>query len=211
MKSNWVDISVPVTEKILMWPTDPIFRLRRFASFAEGNPCIASEITLSVHTGTHIDAPAHFIKEGDTMGTWKPEITIGQCRVVTIENPKEITAEEISILNIQEGERIIFKTKNSDSNWWEKPFNPHFISISPKAAILLAKLKPLCLGIDYLSVGSPETGVETHQHLLGAGIWLIESLDLTKISPGNYELIFMPMNLYEAEGAPGRAILSKQE
>ncbi len=210
MKSNWIDISVPVTEKILSWPTDPVFRISEFASFEKGKPCRASEISLSVHTGTHIDAPAHFIKEGDTMGKWIPEITIGKCRVIKIENPDEITEEEISKHNIQEGERILFRTHNSDSNWWEKPFNPNFINVSPKAAAYLAKIKPLCIGVDYLSVGSPETGVETHQHLLGAKIWLIESLNLTKIEPGNYELIFMPVNLYNAEGAPGRAIVSKQ-
>jgi arylformamidase len=210
MKPTWKDISLPVTEKILTWPTDPVFHFHYFASFEMGKPCLASEISLSVHTGTHIDAPAHFIKEGDTMSKWEPEITIGKCRVIQIEDPKEITAEEVSKHNIQIGERILFRTKNSDSHWWENKFNPAFVSISPKAAALLAKLKPLCIGIDYLSVGSPETGVETHLHLLGAKIWLIESLDLTKISPGNYELIFMPVNLYNAEAAPGRAILREQ-
>jgi arylformamidase len=207
MDSTWKDISIPVIDKILTWPTDPVFRINQFASFTKGNPCDASEISLSVHTGTHIDAPAHFIKGGASIDQWKPEITMGACRVVMIENPKEITEEELLKHNIQANERIIFKTHNSATKWWEKPFDPHFVCITPKAAAMLAKLKPLCIGIDYLSVGSPETGIETHQHLLGAGIWLIESLDLTRIQPGNYELIFIPMNLHNADGAPGRALL----
>ena len=207
MNSTWKDISIPITDKTLTWPTDPVFRINQFASFTKGNPCDASEISLSVHTGTHIDAPAHFINGGATTDHWKPEITIGPCRVVIIEDPKEITEEELLKHKIQPNERIIFKTHNSDIRWWEKPFNPGFICITPKAAALLAQLKPLCIGIDYLSVGSPDTGIETHQRLLGAGIWLIESLDLTEIRPGNYELIFMPMNLHYADGAPGRAIL----
>ncbi len=210
MKSNWIDISVPVTEGITTWPTDPVFQLKKFASFEKGDPCNASHVSMSVHTGTHIDAPSHFIKNGATIGTWEPEITIGKCRVISIENTKEITEEEVIKHHIQPKERIIFKTHNSYIEWWNKPFNPGFINISPAAAALLAKIKPLCIGIDYLSVGGPKTGVETHQHLLGAGIWLIESLNLTKTEAGEYELIFMPINLYDSDGASGRALLRKQ-
>jgi arylformamidase len=210
MKSTWIDISIPVTTTVTTWPTDPEFRLKKFASYEQGNPCDASEACMSVHTGTHIDAPLHFIKGGLPIGAWEPEITIGTCRVVEILNPIAITEEEVSGHDVQPNERIIFKTKNSSEKWWDKNFNENFIHISPKAATLLAKIKPLCIGIDYLSVGGPATGVETHQHLLGAGIWLIESLDLTKITPGNYDLIFMPVNFCDAEAAPGRALVRKQ-
>jgi arylformamidase len=207
LHSNWIDVSLPVNDTLLTWPTDPEYRIYKFASFERGNPCDASEVSMSVHTGTHIDAPAHFIKGGTTIEGWKPEITIGKCRVVMIENEYEITEEEVREKKIQMGERIIFKTHNSDSNWWEKPFNPKFINVSPGAASYLAEVKPLCIGIDYLSVGGPETGVLTHQYLLGANIWLVESLNLTKIKPGEYEMIFMPVNLTGSDGAPGRALL----
>lgn len=205
----WIDISVPVDTKLLTWPSDPVYRLAKFASFDSGKPCDASETAMSVHTGTHIDAPAHFINGGEKMIAWKPEITCGPCRIVEIKSSVAVTAEEVATLNIQKGERIIFKTKNSDRIWWNEPFNEKFIHIAPDAAKLLAQLKPLSIGIDYLSVGSPTTGVETHQHLLGANIWLIETLDLTKVSAGNYELIFLPVNLTEAEAAPGRALVKK--
>ncbi len=207
--STWIDVSLPITDALLTWPTDPKYRIYKFASFERGNPCNASEVSMSVHTGTHIDAPAHFIKDGVTIEAWKPEITIGKCRVVRIENEYEITEEEVREKNIQPGERIIFKTHNSDEAWWKKPFNPRFVSVSPGAASYLAGVKPLCIGIDYLSVGGPDTGVLTHQHLLGAGIWLVESLDLTKIEEGKYELIFMPVNLGGSDGAPGRALMRK--
>lgn len=205
--NSWIDISVPIDNRILTWPTDPVFTLKKFAAFENGKPCDASEVSLSVHTGTHIDAPAHFINGGDRVAKWSPEITMGPCRVVEIKNKKAITAEEISGFNIQKGERILFKTANSDSEWWTKEFNPEFVHVAPDAAKLLASIKPLSIGIDYLSVGSPVTGVETHQHLLGAGIWLVETLDLTKIKPGNYEFIFLPVKFMDAEGAPGRALI----
>lgn len=206
---TWIDVSLPVTEKILSWPSDPVYRKNKFASFDKGKPCDASEVSMSVHTGTHIDAPAHFILNGNTISSWTPEITIGKCRVLVIENSKEVTEEELVKYSIQKGERVIFKTRNSNGTWWEKPFNPDFVCISPKAAAYLASVKPLCIGIDYLSIGSPTTGVEAHQHLLGAGIWLVESLDLSKIDAGNYEFIFMPVNLADSEGAPGRALMKK--
>lgn len=209
MDTNWIDVSLPVTENLLTWPTDPEYKIYKFASFERGNPCNASEVSMSVHTGTHIDAPAHFIRDGKTIESWKPEITIGLCRVIEIDHPEEITEEEIRSKNIQPGERVIFKTNNSKINWWEKSFNPKFVNVSPPAAAYLATIKPLCIGIDYLSVGGQETGVLTHQHLLGAGIWLLESLNLQQIEEGNYELIFMPVNLSGSDGAPGRALMRK--
>lgn len=204
-----MDVSLPVSESLLTWPTDPEYKIYKFASFERGNPCNASEVSMSVHTGTHLDAPAHFIRDGKTIEAWRPEITIGPCRVIAIEHPEEITEEEIKSKEIQPGERIIFKTKNSNTSWWEKPFDPKFVNVSPAAAAYLAGIKPLCIGIDYLSVGGPETGVLTHQHLLGAGIWLLESLNLQAIEPGKYDLIFMPVNLAGSDGAPGRALMKK--
>jgi len=209
MNSTWIDISIPVTEAILSWPSDPVYKQKKFASFDSGKPCDASEVSMSVHTGTHIDAPSHFIQNGKTMDSWTPESTIGKCRVIEIEDSKEVTDSELLKHAIQKGERILFRTKNSSSKWWEKSFNENFICISPGAAAYLAKIKPLCIGVDYLSIGSPLTGVEAHQHLLGAEIWLIESLNLCSITAGNYELIFMPVNLASAEGAPGRALIKK--
>ena len=152
MNSTWIDISIPVTEAILSWPSDPVYKQKKFASFDSGKPCDASEVSMSVHTGTHIDAPSHFIQNGKTMDSWTPESTIGKCRVIEIEDSKEVTDSELLKHAIQKGERILFRTKNSSSKWWEKSFNENFICISPGAAAYLAKVKPLCIGIDYLSI-----------------------------------------------------------
>jgi arylformamidase len=204
-----MDISLAMDQQLLTWPSDPVYRLHKFASFESGKPCDASEVSMSVHTGTHIDAPAHFIQGGATMMAWKPEITCGPCRIVEIEHSTAITADELIPLNIKQGERVLFRTKNSDKIWWQQAFDESFIHIAPDAAALLAALKPACVGIDYLSVGSPTTGVETHQLLLGANIWLLESLNLTQVIPGTYELLFLPIHLSEAEAAPGRALIKK--
>jgi arylformamidase len=210
MNQNWIDISVAITPAITTWPSDPTFEHKKFAAFEWGAPCDASQISLSVHTGTHIDAPAHFIQGGDTVGKWNPTDTMGPCRVVEIGHPLFITKDELMQKNILPRERILFKTQNSKHTWWLHPFNPQFVHFSEEGAEYLASLKPACIGIDYLSVGGPENGPEVHRHLLGAGIWIVESLNLCDIEPNEYDFIFMPINLYEAEGAPGRALLSKK-
>ncbi|MCS6823763.1 MAG: cyclase family protein [Cytophagaceae bacterium] len=209
MQNNWIDISIAVMEDVTKWPTDPNFELKNFAAFEWGHPCDASMVSMSVHTGTHIDAPAHFINGADRIGKWSPEITIGPCRVVNIDHPGYITREELIELNIQAGERILFKTQNSATDWWHHPFNPEFVHFSEDAAAYIAEVKPACIGIDYVSVGGPENGPEVHRHILGAGVWIIESINLNHVEAGEYELIFMPVNLAMAEGAPGRALLRK--
>ncbi len=192
------------------WPGDPAFAIKRILDQANGDACTLSHISLSVHTGTHMDAPLHFLPDGATMDTMPLEAVIGPARVIPIRHPKAIHRAELMEHGIQAGERILFRTVNSDGLWRSDAFYENFVFIARDGAEYLAEVGVKTVGVDYLSVGGfSEDGVETHQALLGAGIWIVEGLDLGLIEPGNYEMVCLPLRLANAEGSPARAILRK--
>jgi arylformamidase len=136
------------------------------------------------------------------------DATVGRARVIRIDDPKSIKRGELLPHGIRRGERVLFKTRNSDGAWNSDQFDEDFVFISHDAAAYLAECGILCVGVDYLSVGGfREDGPETHHALLGAGIWIIEGLNLHGIDPGDYELACLPLKLIGSEGAPARAIL----
>ncbi len=169
-----------------------------------------SSFSTSAHIGTHMDAPRHFVADGVSMDGLPFDAVIGYARVVAIQNPRTITTEDLESAQIQPGERILFRTANSDRVWHDQPFNERFIALDAPAASYLAERRPMLIGVDYLSVGAYESdGAETHRFLLGAGIWVIEGLDLHEVEPGTYELICLPLRIAGVEGAPARAILRR--
>ncbi|HZY57229.1 MAG TPA: cyclase family protein, partial [Rubrobacteraceae bacterium] len=136
------------------------------------------------------------------------EATIGRARVIEVHDPESVKPDELRPHGIRSGERILFKTRNSARRWHEEAFIENFVYVSQEAARYLAALEVLTVGIDYLSVGGfVRDGVETHQALLEAGIWIIEGLDLSQVEPGEYELICLPLKVERGDGAPARAIL----
>jgi arylformamidase len=210
--SNWIDISVPVRNGMVHWPGDPAFHIERALDQKKGDPATVSKMTLGVHTGTHMDAPLHFIPNARTIDQMPLEATVGRARVIEIRDPVSIKREELLDHSISAGERILFKTANSDHVWSSDQFNENFVFITQDAAQFLAERRILCVGVDYLSVGGFHIdGPETHHALLGAGIWIIEGLNLKGVAPGEYELACLPLKLAGSEGAPARAILRRIE
>ena len=194
------------------WPGDAPYQIERLKDFANGDPLTLSYIKLGVHTGTHMDAPLHFVKGGSTIDSMPIEATVGLARVVSIHDRESVKVAELEPLNLQPGERILFKTYNSEHCWNTDAFAEDFIYISHEAAEYLAACQVRTVGVDYLSVGGfRKDGLETHQALLGGGIWVIEGLNLQGIEPGNYELMCLPLKLANAEGAPARALVRKVE
>jgi arylformamidase len=190
------------------WPGDPAFHIERAQDQERGDVATVSRMTLGVHTGTHVDAPLHFIPNGATIDSMPLDATVGRARVIRIDDPKSIKRGELLPHGIRRGERVLFKTRNSDGAWNSDQFDEDFVFISHDAAAYLAECGILCVGVDYLSVGGfHEDGPETHHALLGAGIWIIEGLNLHGIDPGDYELACLPLKLIGSEGAPARAIL----
>jgi len=209
---DWIDVSVPLRTGMVHWPDNPPVSIERVQDIERGDVANVSRLSLGVHTGTHMDAPVHFIRTGRGIDTMPLSATIGLARVIEIRDPESIKPEELRPYQIQPGERILFKTRNSARCWQTDDFVEDFVYISQEAARYLAEQQVQTVGVDYLSVGGFfKDGVETHHALLGAGIWIIEGLNLSNVEPGIYELICLPLKIEGSDGAPSRAVLRPAE
>ena len=207
-QSSWIDVSVALRNGMVHWPGDPQFEIERVHDMSEGDSNNLSRIHMGAHSGTHIDAPLHFIASGKGIDEMPLEVTVGRARVIEISDTVSIKPRELRHHRIQRGERILFKTSNSPRLWKTNSFVEDFVFISKEAARFLAERGVMLVGIDYLSVGGyKRNGSEVHRMLLEAGIWLIEGLDLSRVAPGKYELICLPLKILNGEGAPARAVL----
>lgn len=207
MSAAWIDISVPVREGMVHWPDDPPVEVRRVQALATGDEANLTHLAMSAHTGTHVDAPVHFLREGAGIDELPLDVARGAARVVELDGPGPVREQDLRAHGVDGTKRLLLKTRNSRRRWWEEEFDQDYVHLVPDAAAHLASLHPPLLGVDYLSVGGPQNGAETHRHLLGAGIWIIEGLDLTGIDPGEYELICLPIRIAGADGAPARALV----
>jgi arylformamidase len=208
MTAAWIDISVPMYSGMVHWPDNPAVRIERIQDLSRGDAANVSRLELGAHTGTHMDAPRHFLADGAGLDELPLDATIGPARVIPIVHPNAIHPEELEVHSLRAGERVLFRTRNSERCWKTDRFVEDFVYISAAAAKYLVQRKVRTVGIDYLSVGGyVHDGVETHQILLGAGVWLIEGLNLAAVKPGAYELICLPLRVVGADGAPARAVL----
>jgi len=206
--SGWIDVTVPVRTGMVVWPGDISVQVERRSFIESGDRANNSTLHMGTHTGTHMDAPLHFLAKGKSIDQLPLDDVIGPARVIEISDAESIRPEALEPYKIQPGERILFKTRNSRTCWQSNAFVPDFVYITAGAARRLADIGVRLVGVDYLSVGGFQIEMkETHLALLGAGIWLIEGLDLAAVSAGNYELICLPLRLVGAEGSPARAAL----
>lgn len=204
------DVTVAVSDDVPIYKGDPDAKIETFKSIADGDSANVSQIRFGVHTGTHVDAPNHFIDGARRVHELDLRKLTGNCRVVEID--KNVMAiEPADVGDIDGVERVLFKTRNSA--FWSEPelgFRSDFTYITPDTARMLAE-KNICLvGIDYLSIeksGSP--GHPVHVTLLEKEIVILEGVDLRDVPPGNYELICMPLKYVggTGDGAPARTIL----
>jgi arylformamidase len=207
------DVTVAISETVPIYEGDPQAVIRREKAFAAGDRVNVSSLCFGAHTGTHVDAPNHFIDGTRRVDELELERLIGPCRVVEIAS--DLMAVEPEHLPRLEGiERLIFKTRNSD--FWNTPeegFRKDFTYITPEAARVLADAKMRLVGIDYLSVekfGSEDFA--THKTLLEKEIVILEGLDLREVSAGDYDVICLPLKFVggTGDGAPARTVLIKQ-
>lgn len=163
-----------------------------------------SRLDTDMHCGTHIDAPLHMIENGSTIDKYDISLFIGKCKVFDLTNVKEfIKKEDISNLDIQKDDIIIFKTTNS----YDKEFNPKFVYIEEDAASYLVEKGIKTIGIDAMSIERGKEGHPTHKIILGANIGVIEDLALADIKEGHYFLSALPLNIKDSEASPIRAVL----
>jgi len=210
MSKKIFDISVPISTNLPVWPGDPPIEIVNEIRIIDGASSNVSRINISVHTGTHIDAPLHFFENGISTDKIDFEKLVGVVEVIQIsEYVSIITKEILSEINPNSWpKRVIFKTSNSlTSDWVQKPFLNNFCALSTDAAEFLVRQGVVLVGIDYLSIAAYEAPDEVHKILLAAGIVVLEGLFLSEVSTGTYKLICLPMKIIGVEGAPARAIL----
>lgn len=208
MGEDWIDISVTLSDGMVHWPGDPPAVIRRVQGLEAGAPVNLTHIDLCAHTGTHVDAPLHFVEGGQGVDEMPLDVGIGSCRVVEVLDREIVGADDLRSFDPRPGERLLIKTRNSRRRWEREPFDPRFVHLRESAAEFLAGRGIRTLGVDYLSVGGYEgDGTQTHSTLLRAGVWIIEGLNLGAVSPGEYELVCLPLRLLGADGAPARAVL----
>jgi arylformamidase len=205
------DITVPVENGMPVWPGDPAVRLDRVASIAQGAHANVSSLACGVHVGTHVDAPVHFLDGAPSVEAMPLDALIGRAFVADLRRATRIDAEALDKARIPPRvQRILFRTRNSE--FWrrgEKTFQTGFVAVDASGAEWLVRRKVRLVGVDYLSVAPYKDSRPTHQILLGAGVVILEGVDLSRVPSGAYQLYCLPMKLVGSDGAPARAVLAK--
>lgn len=204
------DVSVRIDNTMPVWPSDPPVQLRRtpHVSRDKSHTVQVTSIEMGSHTGTHIDAPWHFIPEGRKLDEIPLDALIGPAEVIEIPGVRSIGLEDVRGRNWSGAERVLFKTENS-SHWGDGAFYEEFVYLEPEAAEFLADAGIRLVGIDYLSIDRFKSAKHpTHFVLLGRNIVILEGLNLNRIPPGRYNMVALPLNLRDADGAPTRVILT---
>jgi arylformamidase len=205
------DISLTISPHLAVWPGDPNIVLERIAKIEEGANSNVSRMEMGVHTGTHVDAPYHFL--GDhTMTVEQLPLRLLTGRAYVLCLPPEV--DEITAEVLQRSEipprtrRLLFKTRNS-SYWKDEKaaFQTDFVGISADGAQYLVEHGIKLVGIDYLSIAPYKRSRPTHEILLKAGVVVVEGLNLSEVTQGRYTLYCLPLKLAGSDGAPARAIL----
>ncbi|HEY6189653.1 MAG TPA: cyclase family protein [Pyrinomonadaceae bacterium] len=209
------DVSVPISQSTPTYPGDPGVEIEQWAAIKRGDAANVSMLHLGAHTGTHVDAPAHFIEGAQTIRSMPLDVLMGEARVLLIaDDVRAIDARHIASLNLNGAKRVLFKTRNSA--FWANTaegFRMDFTYITPDAARALVEEGVRLVGIDYLSVEQFKSETfETHNVLLSNNIVIVEGLDLREVAAGDYELICLPLKITggDGDGAPARAVLRAQ-
>ncbi len=204
------DISLGVSPDLPVWPGDPPIVLKRVAKIEDGANANVTHFSGSVHSGTHIDAPIHFLENGAGVEALPLNILIGRAYVIDLSDATVLDAETLEAAGIPpRTKRLLLKTKNSEL-WakWETRFQEDFVGVNKSGAEWLIRKGVRLVGIDYLSIAPFKQSKEPHQILLGAEVVILEGLNLYEVRQGRYNLYCLPLKLMGSDGAPARAILT---
>jgi arylformamidase len=202
------DITVPLSSALPVYPGDPEVTITPLAQLQWGDAANVSRLVLSSHTGTHLDAPRHFFAEGLAIDSLDLHVLMGPARVCTFPQvTTHLTADDLRPLGLAGTKRLLLQTPNA-ALWQKTGFQTNYVALTESAAYLLVEMGVQLVGIDYLSVDAFERqDFPVHRILLGAGVLVLEGLDLRAVPPGDYELLALPLLLQDGDGAPVRAIL----
>jgi len=208
---GWYDISVPLKQGMNYFPTDPAPpKFYRYHDRDLGGRVTMSMMEIITHTGTHIDAPLHFIPGGSTISDMPLDATIGPCRVIEIRDQEKIKVAELEEHDIKRGERVLFKTRNSPKVYSSEKFVEDYVYLDVEGANYLVSRGIALFGLDNITIGSFKEHnnlTRTHEILLGADIYILEDCALADVPPGEYDLLCLPLLMWNGDAGPCRAIL----
>jgi arylformamidase len=203
------DITVPIRSAMPVYEGDPGVKIDPWSAFAKGDSSNVSMLSFGAHTGTHVDAPAHFVEGARRIDALSLDVLIGPARVLRVpDDATEIDPEFINRCDLSGVERVLFHTRNS--TFWNEGFRKDFTHLLPEAAQLLVDRGIKLVGTDYLSIEKFHSGHHrTHLTLLSNNVVIVEGLNLSEVPDGDYELICLPLKIAEGagDGAPARAVL----
>ena len=200
------DISLNLSADTVRWVVAPPLEVHERRRMSRGDDVNATALTMSVHAGTHLDAPFHFLPDGAGIDALPLERFIGPAMVHAVDANRYITEAHVDAIPLDGVTRVLFKTRNSEL-LKRREYDPNFVAFSLEAARALVARGVDLVGLDYLSVAHADEQVPVHRAFLDHGVVLLEGIDLSEIRPGRYELICFPLRLRGLDGAPCRAVL----
>ena len=200
------DISLKLAGDTVRWVTAPPFELEERRRMSKGDPNNSSALNMSVHSGTHIDAPFHFVAEELTIDELPLDRFIGPTLVFEVDAERYITKEHVESIKLDGATRVLFQTRNSEL-LHQREYEPDFAAFSVEAAQSLVEHGVELVGLDYLSIAHADEQVPVHRAFLDHGVALLEGIDLSHVAPGRYELMCLPIPIGDSDGAPCRAVL----
>ncbi|MFT4215045.1 MAG: cyclase family protein [Microbacterium sp.] len=203
-----IDLRIPVHPEMLHWGRRPTYEM--VEQIDDGLPSDVSRWLIGAHTGTHIDAPSHFVKGGTSVDKIPLSYTVGPARVLDLRHvDEEITAEDLVAAGAAGATRLLFRTRNSTDALTRDVKSPTWVGLGPTGAQWLAENGVVFAGIDYMTMEAPahtETW-PTHVTLCSAGVVILENANLADTEPGDYQLVCLPIPFEGREASPAPAIL----
>jgi arylformamidase len=204
-----IDVTVPLSSEVPTFPGDPRFQMDFSHRIDRGEPYNVARLTLGAHSGTHVDAPYHFLSDGATVERLPLEVLVGPAVVAEVSAASRVDVADLERIDLDGEQRLLLKTRMSGQ--LRRPeFQEDFVYLTPEAAAHLVERGLRLVGIDYLSVeqfGSPDFAA--HHTLLEAGVVIVEGLDLSEAAPGRYQMACLPLRIVGADGSPARVVLWK--
>lgn len=206
------DVTIPISEKMPVWPGDQGVRIETLARIAEGDQVNSSRVNISSSAGTHVDAPYRYIQKGLTADRLPLALLMGPAFVAEVDGLEGNTIQVYDLAKLHfpsDTKRLLLKTSNSDL--WQygyTDFDRDFVHLAPETAEWLVKRNIELIGMDYLSVEAyGARDFRVHHALLGAGVVILEGLDLSRVPPGRCELVCLPLKIERSDAAPARVLV----
>jgi arylformamidase len=200
------DITVPLTPALPAFPGDPPVGVEVVKRPGE-SPYGLARLSLTTHSGTHVDAPAHFVSGGATVDALPLEILIGKARVVELPSRERVDRPDLEALDLRDDLRVLLKTRMS-GQLLKPGYQEDHVYLTGDAALYLAQAGLKLVGFDYLSIDRfGDASYPAHHALLAAGVVVVEGLDLSEVEPGEYDMACLPLRVGGGDGAPARVVL----